>query len=99
VAYTVLVTNDGNGTDTFDLLTGGNVWTTIPSVNQLNLAAGSSFSVDVHVTIPSGEVPGAIDSTTITVASWADPQVSDAVTLTTTALPTNKVYLPLVGFQ
>ena len=96
MTYTLTVTNDGNSTDTFDLETGGNTWTTDLSQTQVTLGAGESTQVVVSVTIPEGALAGAVDTVAVTLTSQGDPATTDTVSLTTTALATLKVYVPWV---
>jgi len=66
-------------------------------VTEATLGAGESTQVIVYVTIPADAAGGEYDTATITATSQGDPGVSDSATLTTTALVTFKIYMPLVG--
>ena len=97
VTYTLLVTNTGNLTDTFDLLKSGDVWTTTLSTGVVTLPAGQSQAVTIRVTIPAGAAALDSDGVTITAVSRGDGAKSDAAILTTTAGgQPDKVYLPLI---
>jgi len=97
LTYTVTLTNTSNTTDTIVLDASGNSWTTNLPVTEATLGAGESTQVIVYVTIPADAAGGEYDTATITATSQGDPGVSDSATLTTTALVTFKIYMPLVG--
>ncbi|MGC9396147.1 MAG: PKD domain-containing protein, partial [Anaerolineae bacterium] len=84
VAYTVRVTNTGDYSDTFVLVTSGNVWTTTVVTEAGPLAAGHAVEIDVLVEIPPDAAIGAIDTVTLTATSQADAATADSLMLTTT---------------
>ena len=97
IYYTMHITNTGNVSDTFDLMTRGNTWTTTLSTNFVTLPAGQSQAVTIQVTIPAGAVGYDRDVVTITAVSRNDGAKSDAAVLTTTAGgQPYKIYLPLI---
>ena len=85
VSYAFAITNQGNVNDSFTLQAGG-VWaTSLSAANSGPLAPGESFTVTLEVTIPPGAADGQADTSTLTVTSTADPQVSDMVHAVTMA--------------
>jgi hypothetical protein len=99
VAYSVQITNTGSSSDTFDLALGGNSWTTALSDSSVTLAAGTSTTVDVTVSIPSGANNGDNDVVTVTATSQANPSQSATVQLETTAdvaTSSYDVFLPAI---
>nr|HID14268.1 DUF11 domain-containing protein [Anaerolineae bacterium] len=97
VTYTLLLTNTGTLSDTFQVTAGGNDWPTQLSTGTLPLDVGQEATVVVEVTVPAGTVAGAQDSVFVTVRSLSDPRTPPAAaqaTLTTTA---NTVYGVALG--
>ncbi|MCB9101477.1 MAG: hypothetical protein H6632_18205, partial [Anaerolineales bacterium] len=88
VSYTLDVTNDGNGPDTFDVNVTGNTWSTSAPATVGPLAAGATAQITVDVTIPAGANDGDSDVATITVTSQADNTKSASSNLTTHAVNT-----------
>ncbi|MBN1260265.1 MAG: PKD domain-containing protein, partial [Anaerolineae bacterium] len=94
-AYTVTLHNTGTVADTFDLTTSGaEIWTTAVDPTQVTLAAGTLVQITVTVTLPADALGN--DVATITATSQGDNAISASATLTTTALPTYRVYLPIL---
>jgi hypothetical protein len=60
------------------------------------LAAGASAVLEVYVTIPAAALDGQTDAVVVMLTSVGDATKSDSVTLTTTVVWENKLYLPLV---
>jgi hypothetical protein len=92
VTYSIVVTNTGNATDTFDITVTGNSWPTDVPADTGPIAAGDSITIDVVVTVgANGD-----DTATVTFTSNLDNSVSDSVVLTTTAQAAFQIYLPVV---
>jgi subtilisin family serine protease len=88
VSYTMMVTNTGNVTDTYDLALTGFVWPTDfnPPVTQTNvLPPGSNQSFTVEVDIPANVPANGTDTAVMNVTSQNYPLVTDSAVLTTTA--------------
>lgn len=87
VAYTLLVTNTGTASDTFDIATtaGPGGWVATPSVTSVTLDVGASTTVDVTVDVPGTAAIGDSDTSDVTATSEGDPTATASVTLTTTA--------------
>jgi uncharacterized membrane protein len=84
IAYAHVLTNTGNGTDTFSLSAiSSEGWTVSHSPNP-TLASGASATVYLTVTVPTDAMAGTVDETTLTAASQADAGVSASVLDTTT---------------
>lgn len=93
--YTLLVTNTGTFSDTFDVTIGGHTWpTTAPGPIEA-LAPGEDTTLTVTVQIPPGAESGAVDTATVTVLSQGDERQSARSVLTTTVQPL-RIHLPLV---
>ncbi len=95
VHYTLLVTNTGNGTDTFTVTVSGNAFTTTAPASTGPLAAGASTTITASVTIPANAPGGTVDTATLTFTSQFNPASTTTRTLTTTAAM-RLVYLPLI---
>jgi len=96
VTYTLTLTNTGNISDTYDVLLSGNTFTvTAPaSLGPLNANVGANFVV--IVTVPLTATSGSTDSVTVTARSRGDTSQIAIVTLTTQAVASAKLYLPLI---
>jgi uncharacterized repeat protein (TIGR01451 family) len=94
VTYTLTVTNTGSMTDTFVITYTGNTWAVDLMPESIELGAGDSAEVIVHVTIPAGAVADDSDSVTILATSSNDPNVFDSSELTTERIFV--IYLPLI---
>ena len=95
--YTHTLTNTGNGADTFSITCAGTQgWTVQCAPSSVALARGASATVRVTVTVPAGTISGTVETTIVTATSQADAAVRAAVTDTTTAIASWRVYLPLV---
>jgi hypothetical protein len=92
VVYSIAVTNTGNFTDTFTISVTGNSWTTDAPADTGPLAPGASTTVEVTVTVGDGKS----DTATVTFTSSLDDSVTAAATLTTTAITSYEIYLPVV---
>jgi hypothetical protein len=95
VTYTLMLTNTGSLTGTFDLLASGNTWTASHPATVGPLAASGMAYVTVTVNIPGGATNGDADGVAITARSQSDPLAADSSTLTTTAVD-YAIYLPVV---
>jgi uncharacterized membrane protein len=84
VTYAHLLTNTGNGPDTFTLSALSSMGWTVTHSPTPTLAAGASTTVHVTVTVPADAIAGAEDETTLTAESQLDPSVSVIATDTTT---------------
>ena len=97
VTYTVWLTNTGNATDTYDIMTSG-VWTATLSVSSLGLAPGVSAPVEVWVMIPADAADSDMDVTMVTAVSQNSPETTATSDLTTTAeLSQFIIYLPFLS--
>jgi hypothetical protein len=87
VVYTLLVTNTGTASDTFDIATtaGPGGWVATPSATSVTLDAGASTTVDITVDVPDTATIGDSDTSDVTATSEGDPTATASVTLTTTA--------------
>ena len=83
VTYSHIVTNTGNGSDTFAIsASSSNGWTTnVP--NNITLASGISETIVVSLTVPSGAA-GLSDAMIVTATSTTDGSAVDTATDTTT---------------
>ena len=97
VTYTLLVTNTGNVSDTFDVATSGHTWPASALTPLGPLAAGAGARAVATVTIPAGTMGGVTDVATITVASQGDATKWATATLTTSAK--YDLFLPLIVKQ
>jgi len=85
VTYTLVIYNDGNLTDTYDLAHTLATWSTSLSTAAVgSLAPWSNGSFQVYVTIPGGALDGASDVVTVT-ADSRNSTVADDSVLTTVA--------------
>lgn len=97
VTYIITVTNMGNVEDSFATSLVGNAWPTSSSLTTVGpLAAGASAELEIYVTIPATALDGQTDEVVVMLTSTGDATKSDSVTLTTTVVWENKLYLPLV---
>jgi uncharacterized membrane protein len=99
VVYEHTLTNDGNGTDTFHLSASSSQgWGVTIEPFGVTLAAGSSETVRVYVSVPAGTAEGTTDVTMVTATSLGDASVSASVVDTTTAQGwPYSLFLPLVN--
>ena len=89
VTYTLRLTNTGNVSDTFDLATIGNTWTTLVASVLGPLKPGMGADLSVNVSVPAAAMAGAADTAQVTLTSRGDPSKSSNSALTTTA---NAIY-------
>lgn len=80
LTYTLVITNLGNVTDTFDLTSEAN-WPVTFATNSLTLGAGLSAHLDVVVSLPLTETMPLTDTAVITAASQANPTLFATTTL------------------
>lgn len=86
VTYTHTITNEGNGSDTFDLLAvSSQGWLVATVPPTITLAQAQTDTITVTVTVPplSG---GLVDTTTVTARSQGDPAVQATAVNTTTVV-------------
>ncbi len=86
VHYTFTVTNEGLETDTFTVALSGNMWNAVAPQAIGPLAAGTSASGNVQVTVPAEALCAAADTLTLTVTSQGNPRRTATATVTTTAM-------------
>jgi uncharacterized repeat protein (TIGR01451 family) len=96
VVHTLVVTNTGTYTDTYDVssVVAGQPWTTTWPLEVGPIAAGRSEPVEVEVEIPPHAVTGESSQVTITLTSQGDASKRAAGVLTTEV--EWKIYVPLV---
>jgi uncharacterized repeat protein (TIGR01451 family) len=98
VMYTLQVTNTGDLTNTFGITYTGNTWDVHLVETSLELGAGESAELMVHVMIPAGAADGDFDMVTVEVSG--DGGAMAASELTTTAVVEapgeSKVFLPVI---
>jgi uncharacterized membrane protein len=101
VTYTLYITNSGNTTDTFTMITAdNNGWMSHLSTTSLTLGAGEGDMVMVMVHVPAAAVNAEMNVTTVTAVSSNDPATMGTVELTTTAVvPGYTIYVPLIMKQ
>lgn len=88
VTYTLMITNSGNITDTYDLALAGQNWPVqfMPAMTQTQvLPPGASETVLVQMTVPVDVAAGEMDTAVLTASSQQYPGVMDVATVTTTA--------------
>jgi hypothetical protein len=95
VTYTLTVTNTGNITDTFSVAVSGNTWTTRAPTTVGPLAAGTSATLQITVTIPTGVTGVDSDTATVTVTSQGDNSKTAQAALTTRRV-LYRLFLPVV---
>jgi len=97
LTYVLPVRNTGSVSDTFLISLTGQTWNTTASAS-LALPSGEQGLVWVMVDVPPNASEATMDTVTLTLTSQNDPEVTEWVTLMTTAhnLP-NKIYLPLLS--
>ncbi len=94
IIYSLLVTNEGESADTFNVVITGNIWTTTANATVGPLAPGGATMVDVTVTIPPGASYGDTDVATLTLTSQGDSVESAEATLTSEVA--HMIFLPLI---
>ena len=93
--YTILVTNTGNGPDTFDLSVAGTWPVSLSAATTGLLQPGKGMEVTVSVTVPLTATEGDSDISTFTATSTFDDTVQESVTLTS-SMAWLKLWLPVV---
>jgi len=80
LTYTVIVTNEGSETDSYNLSVAGTQdWGPVIGQNIFtNVQYGESKTTTLTITIPSDASPGTKDTITVTATSQTDPSVSDS---------------------
>ena len=93
LTYTHILTNTGDGPDTFGLaLSSSRGWATMDTT-PLSVGAGATATLLVSVTVPADALSGTVDSTVITATSQGDTAAWAVVRDTTTAVDRQwKVY-------
>lgn len=86
ITHTIIITNLGNISDTFDIVSTG-VWASTPQTPIGPLDVGESRLVDIAVHIPSTANVNDTDSTTVKAISQVDTTTSATTTLTTKVIP------------
>ena len=86
------ISNTGNGWDTlwFQAVNTKD-WTIAPTDSGFSLASGLHFTADIHVTIPSLDTVGTIDTVLLIARSISDPTLRDTSFATVTIVPTSVV--------
>jgi hypothetical protein len=96
VVYSLMVTNTGNITDTYEI-TATAVWDVQLPVMGFTLGPGESAPLTVNVNIPADAADGDSDVATVTIMSASIPELMDVSTLTTTVEVQGEfIFLPLV---
>lgn len=97
VTYTLVLTNTGEYTDSYDLAAGG-VWTPTLSLGTAGpLAPGAGLTLTLTVSVPADASGGAMDTTAVTATSTLETSTRASILVTTTARQVEfRVYLPLV---
>ena len=83
VTYTHILTNTGNGPDTFDIAHHDNQGWAIVYGTPVNLGGGQMATVVISVTVPAGVISGTVDTTVITATSQTDSSIWASVINTT----------------
>ena len=98
VEHTLILTNTGTTSDTFDLSIAAAEWPATLGTSSIGpLAAGASASFTVSVAIPSDADLRRPTTTTIAARSRGNPTVQTSASVTTTATQSEwRIYLPLV---
>lgn len=93
VAYTLVLTNAGHFTDTFDLSVSGNTWPTTVAPMSITLAPAVTTTLNVTVSVPL--MPAAVsDTVTVRAQSRGDTSKYAETTLITNVL--YRVFAPLI---
>jgi uncharacterized membrane protein len=88
LSYSHVLTNTGNGDDTFSVTVSSALegWTfSLPQ--QITLARGLTATVELTLTVPASALAGTLNTFIVTARSASDPNASDAATNTATVLP------------
>ncbi len=97
VTYTHILTNSGNGPDTFALSHSGIQGWTATYPPTIALGYGQSTTFVITISIPADAVSGTVEATLLTAASQSDSGVQATVVDRTTAVVnTRAIFLPLV---
>ena len=85
ITYTLVLTNEGNGWDTFTVMVGSTAFATTVTPSSVGpLAKRQSQTVTVMVQIPANAAGDLTDTATLTATSQGDASQSASSTLTTT---------------
>ena len=95
VTYTLMISNQGNITDTYDLDCLGDEWPMELPTEVITLAVGESANVVVIVHIPLEARPGEWDAMTFTAVSQGDVNEASSAELTT-SVTGNLSFLPVI---
>ena len=96
IIYTHILTNTGNGTDTFAITHTSSQGWTVAYDTPIVLSAWQTTTLVVGVTVPSDAISGTVDSTWLTATSQTNPTIFDTVTDTTTVtVGLWDIYLPI----
>jgi uncharacterized repeat protein (TIGR01451 family) len=87
ITFTLVVINNGNVVDTFDLTTSDNSWPTSLVPPNITLPASVTANVGVTVTVPITAMGNHSDTVSVTAVSIADPAESSITYLTTVISP------------
>jgi uncharacterized membrane protein len=93
ISYILHVTNMGNTTDTFTLMS-TNIWDTTLPASVGPLESGNGVDFNVVVDIPTSAAPGEFDLAVITATSQGDGSKVQNSALTTTAIQAGPVVNP-----
>jgi uncharacterized membrane protein len=85
VSYTLLLTNTGSLTDTYEIQATGNVWTTTFSASSITLLPGETSLITVTVQIPPDVPGGMTDVAQVEAVSQGDRSKTEHSVLQTTA--------------
>jgi hypothetical protein len=97
ITYTHILTNTGNGSDTFHLTHHSSQGWAVEYDTPVTVGRWQTVPITISVTVPAGVISGTLDTTVITATSQTDPNVSASVTDTTrTETHYTFVYLPVV---
>ena len=97
ITYTHILTNTGNGLDTFVLThIGSNQDWLVQYDTPISLGASQTKTIVVNITVPADVAACTVKRTAITAASQAGNNVWASITDTTTVIPPYCIYLPVV---
>ncbi len=95
IEYSILVTNNGDFVETYNISAGAHTWTvSLPSAIN-NVAVGATVELKVTVTVPPGTPPGEFEQLDVTVESAGDASAVQTVQLKT--ISGRPIYMPLMS--